>query len=126
MPRTRVQQDQHNERRRRCKQEGRKAIVCMHYIKLTQPQKYNEACEFFTVLNERYPGKRDLTKTSEFMALKQTPGPNKNITMVEPQLEITLMGNATVTTTIENTITPLDMTDETLTWPYKSYAKTRT
>ena len=109
MPRTRAQQDAHNVRRRQIKQEGRKAIVCMRYIKLTHPQKYNEACEFFTVLNERYPQKRDLTKTSEFMALKQTPGPNKNITMVEPQLEITLMGNATV----ENTNTPLDMTDET-------------
>ena len=98
MPRTRVQQDMHNQRRRQSKQDGRKAIFCMKYIKLTYPQLHNEVCEFFTIVNQRYPGKRDLSKTNEFKALKQSPGLIKNMTPVEPQLEITLMPNATVST----------------------------
>ena len=114
MPRrTRAQQDAHNANRRRIKQEGRKAIVCMSYIKRIYPQIHREANEFYTMVNERYPTKRDLTKTHEFIMLKQTPRPDKNITTVEPLLEITLMGDAAVTTATQNTITPLDMTDET-------------
>ena len=88
----------HNERRRQTKQDGRKAIFCMKYIKLRYPQIHNEVCEFFTTVNETYPGKRDLSKTSEFMVLKQSPGLIKNTTPVEPHLEITLMPNATVST----------------------------
>ena len=114
MPRrTRAQQDVHNANRRRAKQEGRKAIVCISYIKRIYPQIHREANEFYTMVKERYPTKRDLTKTHEFITLKQTPRPGKNITTVEPRLEITLMGDAAVTTVTQNTITPWDMTDET-------------
>ena len=96
MPRTRVQQDQHNERRRRIKKEGRKAIFCMHYILSTYPEIHSKACEFFTTLNQRYPGKRDLTKTYEFNQLKDQQGLVKNTTMLEPRLKIPLIPNNAV------------------------------
>ena len=112
MPRTRIQQDMHNERRRQIKKEGRKAIFCMNYIQLRYPEIHNQVCEFFTAVNEKYPGKRDLSKTHEFKCLKESPGLMKNTMPVElePHLEITLMPNtntnATVSTptTIETTI----------------------
>ena len=114
MPRTRVQQDQHNERRRLVKQEGRKAIFCMRYIHAKYPQIHEEACEFFAMVNQRYPGKRDLTKTSEFKHLKDEP---RN--MLEPHLEIQLMPNntnstpTTIETTTEEEIPPIgDMESE--------------
>ena len=108
----------HNERRRQSKKEGRKAIFCMNYIQLRYPEIHNEVCEFFTVVNEKYPGKRDLSKTHEFKCLKERPEPMKNTMPVElePHLEIALMpntnSNATVSTpttvspytTIETTI----------------------
>ena len=93
--RTRVQQDQHNERRRLVKQEGRKAIFCMKYINAKYPDIHDEACEFFAMVNERYPGKRDLSKTHEFKHIKDQP---KNTRMLEPQLEIPLIPNNTVIT----------------------------
>ena len=106
MPRTRIQQDQHNERRRQIKQEGRKAIFCMHYILSRYPQIHNEACKFFATLNQRYPGKRNLTKTYEFKQLKDQPGLVKNTTMLEPQLEIPLIpNNAVLTPTNDPTTT---------------------
>ena len=93
--RTRVQQDQHNERRRLVKQEGRKAIFCMKYIHEKYPDIHDEACEFFAMVNQRYPGKRDLSKTHEFKHIKDQP---KNTRMLEPQLEIPLIPNNTVIT----------------------------
>ena len=93
--RTRVQQDQHNERRRIVKKEGRKAIFRMKYINAKYPDIHDEACEFFATVNERYPGKRDLSKTHEFKHIKDQP---KNTRMLEPQLEIPLIPNNTVIT----------------------------
>ena len=114
MPRTRVQQDQHNERRRIVKQEGRKAIFCMCYILARYPDIHDETCKFFTTVNDKYPGKQDLTKTHEFKQLKDEQGLVKN-TMLEPQLEIRLMSNNAVvkptnhptTTTTEEEIPPV-------------------
>ena len=98
MPRTRVQQDMHNERRRQVKKEGRKAIFCIKYIQLRYPQIHNEVCEFFTVVNQRYPGKRDLSKTYEFNRLKESAGLVKNTMLLEPHLEIPLIPNNAVST----------------------------
>ena len=119
MPRTRVQQDQHNERRRQVKKEGRKAIFCMYYILSRYPEIHSEACEFFTTLNQRYPGKRDLTKTYEFKQLKDQQGLVKNTTMLEPRLKIPLIPNNAVSTptndptTTEEEIPPfVDMESE--------------
>ena len=92
MPRTRVQQDQHNERRRVAKQEGKKAIFCMRYVLARYPDIHGEACEFFNIVSEKYPGKRDLCRTHEFMQLRGEQALVKN-TMLEPQLEIRLMSN---------------------------------
>ena len=128
MPRTRVQQDQHNERRRLVKQEGRKAIFCMRYIHAKYPQIHEEACEFFAMVNQRYPGKRDLTKTSEFKHLKDEP---RN--MLEPHLEIQLLPNntnstpTTIETTTEEEIPPIgDMESEESRGLLRSYARIQT
>ena len=119
MPRTRIQQDMHNERRRQTKKDGRKAIFCMKYIQLRYPQIHNEVCEFFTVVNQRYPGKRDLSKTYEFNHLKDQPGLVKNTMLLEPHLEIPLIPNnavstpTTTPTTTEEEIPPfVDMESE--------------
>ena len=109
MPRTRVQQDMHNERRRQVKKEGRKAIFCIKYIQLRYPQIHNEVCEFFTVVNQRYPGKRDLSKTYEFNRLKESPGLVKNTMLLEPHLEIPLIPNNAVSTP---TTTPMTTEEE--------------
>ena len=111
MPRTREQQDQHNQRRRENKQKGRKTIFCMKYIKAKYPDIHDEACEFFNSVNQKYPGKRDLTKTHEFNQFKDQPGLMKNTTMLEPRLEIPLIPNNPVpipmnTTTQEEEISP--------------------
>ena len=118
MPRSRTQQDQHNERRRRVKQEGRKATFCIRYMLAKYPDIHGiheEACEFFTVINTKYPGKRDLTKTHEFKQLKDEQVLVKN-TMLEPQLEIQLMSNNAAvkptnhtTTTQEEEIPPVSI-----------------
>ena len=112
MPRTRVQQDQHNERRRLVKQEGRKAIFCKRYIHAKYPEIHDEACEFFDKVNERYPGKRDLCKTHEFKSLKESPG----LVELEPHLRIPLMPNNTIltptTTTTEEEIPPVIDSEE--------------
>ena len=61
--RTRLQQDQHNQRRRELKKEAREATFCMGYILRKYPSIYNEATQLYKKLNKRYPNKRDLTKT---------------------------------------------------------------
>ena len=98
MPRTRQQQDAHNERRRIVKREGRKATVCMKYIKAKHPAIHQEACGFFDMINERYPGKRDLTTTHEFKLIKKQR-------MVEPHLNIPLIPNSAITTTTNDATT---------------------
>ena len=102
----------HNERRRRVKQEGRKAIFCMQYIQARYPEIHNEACEFFTIVNQRYPGKRDLTKTCEFSHLKDQPGLTKNTTLLEPHLEIPLIPKNTVSTPTNDPTTIETTTEE--------------
>ena len=105
--RTRIQQDQHNQRRRLIKQEGRKAIFCMKYMESKYPKIHEEACKFYTNVNERYPGKRDLTKTYEFKkCLKDQPGENTT-PMLEPQLEISLIPREAVSTTTTEEIPPV-------------------
>ena len=89
--RTRQQQDKHNENRRLTKKEGRKTIVCMKYIKVKYPNIHDEACDFFDLVNKRYPGKRDLTRTYEFSQIKDQHV-QKN-TMLEPELKIELIPN---------------------------------
>ena len=96
--RTREQQDAHNERRRIVNRQGRKAIVCMEYIKAKHPNIHDEACGFFDIINQRYPRKRDLTTTHEFNLIK-------NQRMVEPQLNILLIPNSAITTTKTNHVT---------------------
>ena len=108
----------HNQRRRLVKQEGRKAIFCMRYIHAKYPEIHDEACEFFNIVNQKYPGKHDLCKTHEFKHLKDQPGLMENTTMLEPHLEIPLMPNnavltPTTTTTEEEEIPPvIDMESE--------------
>ena len=70
MPRTRAAQDRHNERRRQSKGKARQAVFSMDYIQTKYPEIYNEAEEFFTVLNLRYPNKHDLRKTNEYACFK--------------------------------------------------------
>ena len=89
--RTRQQQDKHNENRTLIKKEGRKAIMCMKYIKVKYPNIHDEACDFFDLVNKRYPGKRDLTRTYEFSQIKDQHV-QKN-TMLEPELKIELIPN---------------------------------
>ena len=109
----------HNQRRRLVKQEGRKAIFCMRYIHAKYPEIHDETCEFFNIVNQKYPGKRDLTRTYEFKHLKDQPGLMENTTMLEPHLEIPLMPNNAVLTptndptTTEEEIPPvIDMESE--------------
>ena len=74
MPRTRIQQDRHNEKRRQAQSKARQAVFSMEYIQIKHPEIYNEACEFFTLINSRYPDKHDLRKTNEFLCFKQMSG----------------------------------------------------
>ena len=118
MPRTRIQQDRHNERRRKIQSEGRKAIFSMDYIRIKYPEIHSEACEFFTVINAKYPEKRDLKKTHEFQCFKQSPELMKNTvftentvstentmsTELEPLLEIPLMANPNSNTTVSTSV----------------------
>ena len=71
MPRSRIQQDRHNERRRQAKSKARQAVFAMDFIQIKHPEIYNEAYEFFTLIDSRYPGKYDLRKTNEFLCFKQ-------------------------------------------------------
>ena len=102
MPRTREQQDRHNQRRRESKQEGREAIFTMKYILTKYPEIHSEACEFFTVLDHKYPGKRDLSKTHEFIQLKDQTK-NTDTIMLEPRLEINLISSSNIMITEEET-----------------------
>ena len=106
--RTREQQDAHNERRRVIKQEGRKAITCMKYVYEKYPDIYQEACGFFDMLSERYPRKRDLSRTYEFKQLGHKQESVKKTTMLEPQLEVYLIPNNTTPTTEEIPLTNFD------------------
>ena len=102
MPRSRAAQDRHNERRRKVKRNARKAIFSMEYIQIKYPEIYNEACNFFTVIDSKYPEKHDLRKTEEFLCFKKSPEMMKNMafTELEPRLEIPLMSNGTRNTTV--------------------------
>ena len=106
MPRTRAQQDCHNERRRKAQSNGRKAIFSMEYIEIKYPEIYNEACKFFTVIDSKYPEKHDLRKTKEFLSFKESPELMKNMssTELEPLLEIPLMSIDSRNTTSEQEI----------------------
>ena len=98
--RTRQQQDRHNERRRMIKQEGRKSIFCMEYIKRKYPKIHQEVCKIYTYVNHTYPGKRDLTKTPEFNnCLKGQLAENITTTTLEPVLQISLIPSQTISTT---------------------------
>ena len=72
MPRTREAQDRHNISRRRCRAKARQAMFCMEYIKATHTTVFKEATDFFTLLDARYPGKTDLTKTDEYKTFEKT------------------------------------------------------
>ena len=48
----------------------REARVMIGYIQFKHPDVYNEAMEFYTDLNERYPNKKDLRRTNEFEWVK--------------------------------------------------------
>ena len=91
----------------------------MRYIHAKYPEIHDEACEFFNIVKQKYPGKRDLTKTCEFKHLKDQPGLMENTTMLEPHLVIPLMPNnavlapTTMETTTEEEIPPvIDMESE--------------
>ena len=121
--RTRAQQDQHNHRRRIVKQEGRKAIFCIQYMLKKYPamqNKYEEASEFYTLINSRYPRKRDLSKAHEFLHMETTTTTTTTAMLepqLEPQLEIHLMPPSTVqvhaapTTTVQEEIPPVSIDD---------------
>ena len=102
MPRTRIQQDRHNERRRQAQSNARKAIFSLEYIQIKHPEIYNEACNFFTAINSKYPEKYDLRKTKEFLSFKQSPELVKNMTSteLEPLLEIPLISMHSRNTTV--------------------------
>ena len=92
--RTRIQQDQHNQRRREQKKEAREATFCMSYILRKYPSIYNEASQLYKKINKKYPNKRDLTKTYEFKHPEDQKEPiNNNIVILHPQLEIPLIIN---------------------------------
>ena len=73
MPRSREAQDRHNVARRRCRAKARQAMFCMDYIQTTYTAIYNEATDFFTLLDSRYPDKVDLMKTDDYKRFKKKP-----------------------------------------------------
>ena len=78
MPRSREAQDRHNATRRRCTARARQAVFCMDYIQTTYTAIYNEATEFFAVLNTRNPDKVDLTKTEDYKRFKKIANGEEN------------------------------------------------
>ena len=59
-----------NNLRRQQRDEIRQALLIYEYIKVKQPEAYEEAAKFYNYLNEYYPCKKDLRKTDEFKAIK--------------------------------------------------------
>ena len=57
----------------------RETRVITGYIEFKHPEVYKEAKEFYTELNNLYPGKKDLRKTNEFEWIKTGfPGVKQN------------------------------------------------
>ena len=52
----------------------RKERIISGYIEIKHRNIYNEATEFYNVLNDKYPNKHDLRKTNEYMCLKTGDG----------------------------------------------------
>ena len=48
----------------------REQRIITGYVTLKYPEVYKEAVEFYELLNEKYPGKKDLRKTNEYEWLK--------------------------------------------------------
>ena len=48
----------------------REQRIITGYVSLKHPEVYKEAVEFYELLNEKYPGKKDLRKTNEYEWLK--------------------------------------------------------
>ena len=68
--RTREQQEQYNEQRRRNKSKSRQALFVSEYVQNKYFDVYSEACTFFNALNAMYATKYDLRKTGEFRQWK--------------------------------------------------------
>ena len=68
--RTREQQEQYNEQRRRNKSKSRQALFVSEYVQSKYFDVYSEACTFFNALNAMYATKYDLRKTGEFRQWK--------------------------------------------------------
>ena len=59
-----------NNLRRQQRDEIRQALLIYEYIKVKQPEAYEEAAKFYNYVNQYYPCKKDLRKTDEFKAIK--------------------------------------------------------
>ena len=103
--RTREEQDRHNLRRREAKQKGKQGVFTMQYMLAKYPEIYTEVCEFFTELKNKYPGKRDLSKTYEFKQIKNKATKITDAITLEPHLKINLISiNNQVSTNNNNNI----------------------
>ena len=59
-----------NSWRRQLAVKARQDRTIVEYLQLKRPEVYNEAVEYYNVLNKKYPSKLDLRKTDEFHALR--------------------------------------------------------
>ena len=59
-----------NKLRRQQRDEIRQALLIYEYVKVKQPEAYEDAAKFYNYLNKFYPCKKDLRKTDEFKAIK--------------------------------------------------------
>ena len=84
-----------NEVRRMDTKRRRAEKVMLGYVKTLHPGVYDEANRYYTNLDKIHPGKKDLTKTTDFRSLLK----NKVATMDRFELRIELMDHGTATTT---------------------------
>ena len=94
-----------NQIRRKDSERKRAHKLMLGYIKTLHPNVYNEAEGYYTCLRQRYPDRKDLTKTAEYRSLIK----DKIAAMDNLELRIQLMDHGTVTTT-----PPAEITTETL------------
>ena len=77
---------------RKRKASGRKDMLMIAYVSKKHPFVYKEAETYFNKLNETYPSKLDLRKTTEFKILQETSMETVNDRM---RLEIPLASGST-------------------------------
>ena len=92
-----------NEVRRMDTKKRRAERVIIGYVKTLHPAVYDEGNRYYTYLDKIHPGKKDLTKTTDFRSLLK----NKVVITNNLELRIELMDHGTAkTTTTTTTTTP--------------------